>query len=250
MILETIHFILFRDDSFTRGQSNMRRFIYERSTTNIRDWSLAYSFIYERIRPETSPVAIKYLSHEYRTSATVTGQPRIFDIKQGYLKKSMVTRRQSRSRIPIWWPRSQDVSHGYPSTRVLFHMYLYIGILEHNPQPLHLRPVFELCVWRQVPRHRHQAGRAQSGQHLIIVCASFSKTFSFNYFQCIVQKYEFGLTKNTNIFFYLPTKNNDNNNKNKWSDMELTFLKRNYYRQTDRQIGSHRISHSIIKIVN
>ena len=43
-ILETIRFILFRDDSFTRGQSNMRRFIYERSATNIRDWSLAYSF--------------------------------------------------------------------------------------------------------------------------------------------------------------------------------------------------------------
>ena len=28
-----------------RGQSNIRRFIYERSVTNIRDWSLAYSFI-------------------------------------------------------------------------------------------------------------------------------------------------------------------------------------------------------------
>ena len=40
-ILETICFIQFRDDSFTRGQTNMRRFIYERSTTNIRDWSLA-----------------------------------------------------------------------------------------------------------------------------------------------------------------------------------------------------------------
>ena len=43
-ILETIRFILFRDDSFTRGQSNMRWFIYERSASNIRDWSLAYSF--------------------------------------------------------------------------------------------------------------------------------------------------------------------------------------------------------------
>ena len=43
-ILETFRFIFFRDDSFTRGQSNMRRFIYERSATNIRDWSLAYSF--------------------------------------------------------------------------------------------------------------------------------------------------------------------------------------------------------------
>ena len=30
-ILETIRFILFCDDSFTRGQSNMRRFIYKRS---------------------------------------------------------------------------------------------------------------------------------------------------------------------------------------------------------------------------
>ena len=45
-ILETIRFILFRDDLFTRGQSNMRRFINERSATNIRDWSLAYSFIW------------------------------------------------------------------------------------------------------------------------------------------------------------------------------------------------------------
>ena len=44
-ILETIRFIPFRDDSFTRGQSNIRRFIYERSVANIRDWSLAYSFI-------------------------------------------------------------------------------------------------------------------------------------------------------------------------------------------------------------
>ena len=44
-ILETICFILFRDGSFTRGQSNVRRFIYERSATNIRDCSLAYSFI-------------------------------------------------------------------------------------------------------------------------------------------------------------------------------------------------------------
>ena len=44
-ILETIRFILFRDDSFTREQSNIQRFIYERSATNIRDWSLAYSFI-------------------------------------------------------------------------------------------------------------------------------------------------------------------------------------------------------------
>ena len=45
-ILETNRFILFRGDSFTRGQSNIRRFFYERSATNIRDWSLAYSFIY------------------------------------------------------------------------------------------------------------------------------------------------------------------------------------------------------------
>ena len=44
-ILEAIRFILFRDDSFTRGQSNMRRFTYEKSATNIHDWSLAYSFI-------------------------------------------------------------------------------------------------------------------------------------------------------------------------------------------------------------
>ena len=44
-ILATIRFILFHADSFTRGQSNMRRFIFERSTANIRDWSLAYSFI-------------------------------------------------------------------------------------------------------------------------------------------------------------------------------------------------------------
>ena len=43
-ISETIRFISFRDDSFKNGQSNMRRFIYERSATNIRDWSLAYSF--------------------------------------------------------------------------------------------------------------------------------------------------------------------------------------------------------------
>ena len=42
--LETIGFIPFRDDSIMRGQSNIRRFIYERSVTNIRDWSLAYSF--------------------------------------------------------------------------------------------------------------------------------------------------------------------------------------------------------------
>ena len=42
-IWETIRFILFCDDSFTRGQSNMRRFIYERSNTDIRDWSLVYS---------------------------------------------------------------------------------------------------------------------------------------------------------------------------------------------------------------
>ena len=45
-ILDTIRFIIFYADSFTRGQSNMRRFIYERSATYIRDWSLAYSFIY------------------------------------------------------------------------------------------------------------------------------------------------------------------------------------------------------------
>ena len=44
-IIETIRFILFRDELFTRGQSTMRRFIYERSATNIRDWSLlAYSY--------------------------------------------------------------------------------------------------------------------------------------------------------------------------------------------------------------
>ena len=43
--LETIRFILFRDDSFTRGTSNKRRFIYKSSATNIRDWSMAYSFI-------------------------------------------------------------------------------------------------------------------------------------------------------------------------------------------------------------
>ena len=36
-ILETIRFIPFRDDLFMRGQSNIRRFIYERSVTNIRD---------------------------------------------------------------------------------------------------------------------------------------------------------------------------------------------------------------------
>ena len=36
-ILETIRFIPFRNDSFTRGQSNMRRFIDEKSSTNIRD---------------------------------------------------------------------------------------------------------------------------------------------------------------------------------------------------------------------
>ena len=36
-ILETIRFIPFRDDSFMRGQSNIRRFIDERSVTNIRD---------------------------------------------------------------------------------------------------------------------------------------------------------------------------------------------------------------------
>ena len=44
-ILVAICFISFRDDSFTRGQSNLRRFMYERSVTNIHDWSLAYSFI-------------------------------------------------------------------------------------------------------------------------------------------------------------------------------------------------------------
>ena len=32
-ILEKIRFILFRDDSFKNGQSNMRRFIRERSAT-------------------------------------------------------------------------------------------------------------------------------------------------------------------------------------------------------------------------
>ena len=51
-ILETIRFIIFRADSFTRVQSNMRRFIYERSATNIRDWSLAYSlhtYVYIKI---------------------------------------------------------------------------------------------------------------------------------------------------------------------------------------------------------
>ena len=45
-IIETIRFILFCDNSFTRGQSNIRRFSHERSVTNIRDWSLVYSFIY------------------------------------------------------------------------------------------------------------------------------------------------------------------------------------------------------------
>ena len=44
-ISETLRFISFRDDSFKNGQSNMRRFIYERSATNIRDWWLSYSFI-------------------------------------------------------------------------------------------------------------------------------------------------------------------------------------------------------------
>ena len=44
-ILVTICFISFCDDSFTWGQSNLRRLIYERSVTNIRDRSLAYSFI-------------------------------------------------------------------------------------------------------------------------------------------------------------------------------------------------------------
>ena len=48
-ILETICFILFRNDSFTRGQSNMRRFIYERSATNIRDWSW-YNVVFHSIR--------------------------------------------------------------------------------------------------------------------------------------------------------------------------------------------------------
>ena len=42
-ILDTIRFIIFYADLYTRGQSNMRRLIYERSVTNIRDWSLAYS---------------------------------------------------------------------------------------------------------------------------------------------------------------------------------------------------------------
>ena len=32
--------ISFRDDSFTRGHSNVQQFIYEKSATNIRDWSL------------------------------------------------------------------------------------------------------------------------------------------------------------------------------------------------------------------
>ena len=45
-IWEAIRFILFRNDSFKRGQSIMRRFICERSDTNTRDRSLAYSFIY------------------------------------------------------------------------------------------------------------------------------------------------------------------------------------------------------------
>ena len=45
-IIVTICFISFCDDSFTWGKSNLRRLIYERSATNIRDWSLAYSFIY------------------------------------------------------------------------------------------------------------------------------------------------------------------------------------------------------------
>ena len=39
-ILETIRFILFRDDSFMRGRSNMQRYIYERSAPNIRDWRI------------------------------------------------------------------------------------------------------------------------------------------------------------------------------------------------------------------
>ena len=43
-------FILFRDDSLTRGPSNIRRFTYEKSATNIRDWSLAYSFIFIIVR--------------------------------------------------------------------------------------------------------------------------------------------------------------------------------------------------------
>ena len=36
--LETIRLIQFRDDSIMRGQSNMGRFIYERSATDNRDW--------------------------------------------------------------------------------------------------------------------------------------------------------------------------------------------------------------------
>ena len=53
-ILETICFILFHNDSSTRGQSKMRRFIYESSATNIRDWSLAYSFIFAIFRRVSS----------------------------------------------------------------------------------------------------------------------------------------------------------------------------------------------------
>ena len=61
-ILETFPFILFHD-SFTRGQPNMRLFIYESSATNIRDWSLAHSFIYQLL-PYTNAHEVLVLSNE------------------------------------------------------------------------------------------------------------------------------------------------------------------------------------------
>ena len=42
-ILDTIHFIIFHAYLFTRGQSNMRWFIYERSATNIH-FTFHFSF--------------------------------------------------------------------------------------------------------------------------------------------------------------------------------------------------------------
>ena len=48
-IWDYISFILFRNDSFKKGQSNMRRFIYERSANNIHDWSLAYILLFALI---------------------------------------------------------------------------------------------------------------------------------------------------------------------------------------------------------
>ena len=59
--LETIRFILFRDDPFMSGKSNVRRFIYERSATNIRDWTLAYSFIW--LTDRLIFTYLLYLSH-------------------------------------------------------------------------------------------------------------------------------------------------------------------------------------------